>query len=207
MNQVLTLTEKKRNAIISAAKSLFLSQGLRATSMDQIAQAAKVSKKTVYNHFPDKDTLFQFVITAHWNDVVAEPEQLFANVKSIKSALKHFATVFIDFVYHEQTVALFRILISESTHYPDLTQALLNNGKPPLTQQLITFFQQQAESHQLKIEDPALAASQFIGMLKEYHYWPMMLGFVNYDDKQEIDKAVDSAVDMIIHYYGFNSSS
>ena len=49
---------EKRAGILEAAKDLFLARGFEATSMDAVAQAAGVSKLTVYNHFQDKDTLF-----------------------------------------------------------------------------------------------------------------------------------------------------
>jgi len=55
---------EKRAAILEAAKTLFLSRGFGATSMDAVAAGAGVSKLTVYNHFSDKDTLFLEAVKA-----------------------------------------------------------------------------------------------------------------------------------------------
>ena len=49
---------RKRRAIVEAATTLFLENGYRGTSMDQIAAVARVSKQTVYKHFSDKEALF-----------------------------------------------------------------------------------------------------------------------------------------------------
>ena len=48
----------KREAILDAAKALFIAQGFAGTSMDAVATEAGVSKLTVYSHFSDKATLF-----------------------------------------------------------------------------------------------------------------------------------------------------
>jgi AcrR family transcriptional regulator len=43
--------------VLHAALSLFGERGIEGASMDSIAQAAKVSKATIYNHWPDKEAL------------------------------------------------------------------------------------------------------------------------------------------------------
>ena len=49
---------RKRDDILDAALHEFEARGFRETSMDRIAATAQVSKRTVYNHFPSKDALF-----------------------------------------------------------------------------------------------------------------------------------------------------
>lgn len=46
-----------RERIVAAAADLFDRQGITATTMEQIAAAAPVSKRTLYAHFPAKDDL------------------------------------------------------------------------------------------------------------------------------------------------------
>ncbi|MCX7606063.1 MAG: TetR/AcrR family transcriptional regulator [Bacteroidia bacterium] len=46
-----------RDTIIETAQRLFLQQGLRTTTMDQIAESLGISKKTLYEYFDSKDTL------------------------------------------------------------------------------------------------------------------------------------------------------
>jgi len=70
-----TRTARKRRAILDAATTLFLREGYLATSMDQIAAAASVSKQTVYKQFADKQSLFREIVTgtvAEVSDPVAE---------------------------------------------------------------------------------------------------------------------------------------
>jgi AcrR family transcriptional regulator len=46
-----------RERIIAAATKLFYGEGLRATSVDAVAEKAGVTKKTLYYHFQTKDEL------------------------------------------------------------------------------------------------------------------------------------------------------
>src|SRR5213594_3225242 len=43
--------------ILAAADKLFYAQGIRAVGVDTVAAEAGVSKRTLYNHYPSKDTL------------------------------------------------------------------------------------------------------------------------------------------------------
>jgi AcrR family transcriptional regulator len=55
-------SEQKRTAIVAAALRLFLRDGFERTSVDAIAAEAGVSKRTIYNHYGDKESLFLSVI-------------------------------------------------------------------------------------------------------------------------------------------------
>jgi TetR/AcrR family transcriptional regulator, mexJK operon transcriptional repressor len=64
-------SERKRSAIVRAALRLFLRDGFARTSVDAIAEEAGVSKRTIYNHFGDKETLFLSVVSETFDALVA----------------------------------------------------------------------------------------------------------------------------------------
>ncbi|MDB4182906.1 TetR/AcrR family transcriptional regulator [Flavobacteriaceae bacterium] len=51
-----------RNKIISKSEELFLSLGFKSVTMDDIANAIGISKKTIYAHFSNKTALVEVVI-------------------------------------------------------------------------------------------------------------------------------------------------
>lgn len=67
---------EKRQRILSVAKALFLAHGYHASSMNQIAREAGVTKLTVYNHFQDKATLFSCAIEDTCEAILHEHPQL-----------------------------------------------------------------------------------------------------------------------------------
>jgi AcrR family transcriptional regulator len=57
--------EQTRAALVAAAAKAFAEHGFTATSITQIAAAARVTKGAVYHHFLDKQSLFEAVINYH----------------------------------------------------------------------------------------------------------------------------------------------
>jgi AcrR family transcriptional regulator len=70
-----------RERILAAARELFYSQGIRAVSVDAIAEAADTNKMTLYRHFESKDELIAEYLRdvakdylAQWNAVASAHE-------------------------------------------------------------------------------------------------------------------------------------
>lgn len=59
-------SEKSRSAILDAALALFSHQGYRGTSIREIAAKAGVSTGNVYHHFPDKESIFETLLSQYW---------------------------------------------------------------------------------------------------------------------------------------------
>jgi AcrR family transcriptional regulator len=62
-------SERSRAQILRAALRLFSSQGYRATSIREVARAAKVSTGAVYHQFPDKETIFRSLLDEYWQAI------------------------------------------------------------------------------------------------------------------------------------------
>jgi len=63
-----------RERILKASRRLFASKGYEETMMEDIAQLAGVSKATVYNYFPNKESLLAGTV----DEVVSEVEAMLA---------------------------------------------------------------------------------------------------------------------------------
>jgi AcrR family transcriptional regulator len=55
--------------ILAAADKLFYTQGIRAVGVDAVAAEARVSKRTLYNHYPSKDALIAAYLTARFRQI------------------------------------------------------------------------------------------------------------------------------------------
>jgi AcrR family transcriptional regulator len=67
-----------RDRIIVAATKLFYSEGLRATSVDAVAEKAGVTKKTLYYHFQTKDELIAAYLASRDQPTLAYYARWFA---------------------------------------------------------------------------------------------------------------------------------
>ena len=52
----------KKEDILKAAKELFSVYGYKKVSMNEIAEKANVTKKTIYSYFKDKEDLFKQIL-------------------------------------------------------------------------------------------------------------------------------------------------
>jgi Transcriptional regulator len=65
-----------KDKILKGAEKLFLKYGIRSVSMDDISRHLAVSKKTLYQHFADKDELVTMVSKLHIERTMKEFDQL-----------------------------------------------------------------------------------------------------------------------------------
>jgi AcrR family transcriptional regulator len=76
------------DAIINAARELFVEVGFPATSMDAIARRAAVVRATVYNNFADKNAILAKIIADYQEGYAAIPSRLRPRVKAGDSSFE-----------------------------------------------------------------------------------------------------------------------
>ena len=59
-----------REEIVKESTTLFLKYGFKSVTMDEIAQHMRISKKTIYNHFPNKEQLVEESAIAHFEFII-----------------------------------------------------------------------------------------------------------------------------------------
>src|SRR3954468_5815411 len=74
-------------AILTAARRLFGTQGFAATTMDEIAEAAHVAKGAVYHHFKTKEAVFEAVFEQVSRDLVVEIDSTARAEKDVLAAM------------------------------------------------------------------------------------------------------------------------
>lgn len=87
MNQYQKTTEKKKQAIIQSALSLFKEKGFKETSIQSIAKVAEVSPVSIYNYFDKKDNLVALCINELFKDIIQEAENILLSNIDYKSKL------------------------------------------------------------------------------------------------------------------------
>lgn len=66
MSRQVTRSERSRKHILDAALKLFSHRGYGATSVNDIAEEAGLSKGNLYHHFPDKETIFRELLDQYF---------------------------------------------------------------------------------------------------------------------------------------------
>src|ERR1035437_6950089 len=91
--------DPKRLAILNGATRMFLAHGYRNVSMEKIAQAAPVSKATLYNHFDSKNALLAAVISGLCASLLQTMTQATIEPNDVENDLTKIATSAMDLIY------------------------------------------------------------------------------------------------------------
>lgn len=171
-----TRGDAKRVEIVDAAERVFLEQGYSGASMDRVAAEAGASKRTVYNHFAGKDDLFRAVLERMYGRSLNNPEGMPAGGVDPAIALEIIAWRVISHIADPKVQAMLRLVMTEAPRNPEIARVYTTSGKDPSIQRFAGWLKGEARAGRLVVENPVIAAEQFMGCLKETVVWPALLG-------------------------------
>jgi len=192
--------EGKREAILEAARKVFLEIGFGATSMDAIAVAAKVSKQTVYNHFGSKEELFAAMIRSTCDRMVTAFEEAAKSGKP-DVTLRAIARQVVSKVLDRDRLSLYRILMAEGQRFPELGQIFYECGPQVTRKYLSDYFTEQNARGTMHVANPAVAADQFFGLLSGCQL-KTQLGIETAPSPEFLELYVENAVTLMMSAYG-----
>ncbi|BBD07520.1 TetR/AcrR family transcriptional regulator [Desulfovibrio ferrophilus] len=194
------LRKDKREAIVTAAAAEVLERGYQGSSMDRIAQRAKVSKRTVYNHFGSKDVLFRTVIGEHWEQAQQAIAVDYDPTISLRVQLLELGRREAGLLMDTEFMGLTRAVLSECIRSPEWAETMFTDMKKVESGIHILLSQMVADG-KLDIADIDFAAHQYLGMIKGFLFWPRIIGWNPDPGPEECERVVAAAVDMFIAYY------
>jgi TetR/AcrR family transcriptional regulator, mexJK operon transcriptional repressor len=155
---------RKRRAILDAGTTLFLRQGYRGTSMDEIAAVAGVSKQTVYKHFADKESLFSEIVISTVEEVAKPVHDEVLKLQDsgdLEADLRGLARQLLGKVMQPRILQLRRLVIGEAGRFPELGRTFYEQGPGRTIATLATVFERLADRGVLRPGDPLLTAAHF----------------------------------------------
>ncbi|MEM7064640.1 MAG: TetR/AcrR family transcriptional regulator [Cyanobacteria bacterium P01_B01_bin.77] len=190
----------KRAAVVEAATEEFCSRGFSGASMDRIAEVANVSKRTVYDHFPSKDDLFQAIVDKILQQIGEMPSHEYSAEKPLDRQLLAIGKTFAATITGKDFMKLSRVLISRFIQAPEWAHNTIT-AYARLRRDMIAFFEAGKKDGRLKIRNSEKAAAQFCGLIKEIAFWPELMAGQKSISVRERNAAVKAAVEMFLDHY------
>jgi TetR/AcrR family transcriptional regulator, mexJK operon transcriptional repressor len=159
-------SEQLGELILDAATEMFLAHGFGVTSIDAVAQHLRMSKRTFYHRFPDKEALFAAVVHR-----IIQRLRPAANIPLIEGAdlqtiLEQLAALILHAAVSPQAIALHRLIVAESARFPELARVLAHEGATEEATTLIAgILEREASAGRTRIDDTRFAAQQFLQMV------------------------------------------
>lgn len=186
----------KRAEILAAATEVFFEEGYGRATMDQVLAKVGGSKRTLYNHFRSKEDLFAAIVT-NVSDRVLAALRPPLDAGDIRETLVTMGVGYLSVLVSPDGLALYRAMVSEAPHFPELARTFFANGPGRASGDLSDFFREQKRQGVLKINDPRLAAEQFLGMVRSDFHLATVLS-IRKPTKGLIEKTVGQAVEIFL---------
>jgi TetR/AcrR family transcriptional regulator, mexJK operon transcriptional repressor len=195
---------RKRQAILEAATTAFLSSGYLGTTMDEIAALAAVSKQTVYKHFADKERLFSEIVVSTVNEAGEPTYDDVLNLRDsgdVEADLRDLARTLLARVMQPRLLQLRRVVIGEAGRFPELGRTFYDLGPGRTIGALAEAFERLAERGVLDLDDPELAAAHFNWLIMSIPLNQAML-FGHDEPPADLDRYADTGVRVFLAAYG-----
>lgn len=124
--------------LLDAALAQFVSKGLAATRMDDVARQAGVSKGTLYLYYPSKDELFKAVVRNSVVTVLTEGSDIVDRFEGPTSELLHILMhTWWSRIGNSKASGIFKLVVADVGNMPELAQFYLDEVVAP-THQLLS---------------------------------------------------------------------
>ncbi len=152
--------------IVDAATELFFTRGYGATTIEAVAQRARISKRTFYHRFENKSALFAAVVHRTIEQLRPPADVPLIQGAGLPEILRGLAELILRAALSAPAIALHRLIISESSRFPDLAAAVTNQGASEEAVRLIAgVLEREARIGNLTLDNRAFAAQQFLQMV------------------------------------------
>ncbi|MGH8272947.1 MAG: TetR/AcrR family transcriptional regulator [Gammaproteobacteria bacterium] len=189
----------KHGDILAAAQKVFLREGYDLASMEAIACEAEVSKQTVYNHFGGKEELFRGFVQARCEAISSALDRDFLDAgDGPERVLTAFARNILDVMLSRETMHLKRLLQSEGRRHPKLAKIFYRLGPDRTASRLADYLAEQRGKGRLTVQDPRIAAEQFVSMLTGHLRMRHLIGLAKPPTRAEREQYIANAVQLFL---------
>lgn len=198
-------TEKKRLQILEGARAVFLAEGFDGASMEAIAQAAGVSKGTLYTYFRGKDELFTALVAVCLNRSLEETFKGMRKASDLRENLETLARNYLDAVREPDNLALLRVVVGASAKFPSLGRTFYETGMQPPVERLARYLAENTPTKGADILNAELAAVQFFAFLRASVAIPMLIAHEPSPPQQRCSEIIAQAVRTLLRDLGHHS--
>jgi AcrR family transcriptional regulator len=180
--------------LLAVAKATFSQKGFAATTMDDIATAAGMSKKTLYKLFDSKTALFRTMLTHSLPNAPGAGDQRPAAtaIDALRLSLKRIS----DIALAPGEIALHRLIVSERASSPDIakvfSEVIFNLGADSVVDS-VKRVQLKPYLHDLPAK---WVAEMLLGMVFGNDHFRLMVDDSYKVDRRRLNKRIDLAVTM-----------
>jgi AcrR family transcriptional regulator len=172
--------------VLSSARRRFLEAGYASACINDIAQGAGVSTKTVYRLFDSKGEIFNAVVTDRIARFNVEVDQGLLKHPDLHHQLEQILIAYGRLALDPETIAINRLAVAEADRFPEIAASFYQRAIVTTTAVFEVWLRSQRDKGAIKIGDVSLAAGFLRGMMTMEPQRAVMLGQRQAPDDEEI---------------------
>ena len=181
--------------LIEAAEQVFLAKGYHSATMDDVAHAAGMSKKTVYQLIHSKAELFIALLDHYQTRLIFPSPQPEWNAQRI--LVEHLLAL-ARFLLSPDQLAIIRLIMAEYTHSPDLSRIFHQSRFKKAKSKLEACLADIASKQNAQFKDVSEASAMLFGMtIGEFHLG-VLVGFRAPPSKAMLERRIRQGVAMFL---------
>jgi TetR/AcrR family transcriptional regulator, mexJK operon transcriptional repressor len=151
--------------IVDAASELLVELGFQETTLEKVAQRAKVSKLSIYRHFENKEALFSAAIAAHCQQFA--PLASFEGIDgSAENQLIAAASTLLRTLLSPDVHNVEAMIMADKKNQASLSKLFYEAGYVYVIAQIEALLHKLHETALLNIPDPVQSARLFAALIK-----------------------------------------
>jgi AcrR family transcriptional regulator len=165
---------QREQHIIDVAGETFLKFGFDGTTMDAVAEAAGISKRTLYSRYLDKTALFDAVLRDLINRWLIPIDGFQSEQDALSDTLFALANYMTSFALTPKSISINRIIIAEAERQPQFGRLANEAGRKPAVRAVASILRR--HHAELRPTDLDMAAEQFMSLAVDSHLRLAYLG-------------------------------
>ncbi|NNC71562.1 MAG: TetR/AcrR family transcriptional regulator [Sphingomonadaceae bacterium] len=193
--------EAKTEAILDAGRALMFAGRFANASMDQIADAAGVSKVTLYKRFGDKTGLTEAMIRGQAASMTAMIHAANRDAPTLRDQLRNFGVTLSAFLLSERFYHVDAMLTALRRDQPGATRRFFEAGPGTMRSELMAILGAAADREELAIDDIKLAAEDLLSLWRGFKEVELRFSARETLGSEELEAHVDHAIDVFFRAY------
>lgn len=190
--------EQLLDRLIQAAVELLTEQSANADfSVAQVAQRAKVSKRTFYTAVAGKEELIAHIIRRGAQLATTMLEVPVTNAISAREVLARFLTEWVHFACSPQAVGIYAMAIRERTRFPAIGAAYYKSRTEHGAQQLTAWLMRMHAKDFLVAENEELTAELLLAMAASERQRILALGMADTMTEEQLVQRIDAIMRLV----------
>jgi AcrR family transcriptional regulator len=190
--------EERQDAILAAAFEEFAAKGYAEARLDDVARRAGIAKGTIYLYFKNKELLFRAVLHGLIHQVFEELEVFVQTFPGSAEELVRnvLSRQYTQIVKNPKARSMFRLLISESHRFPQLSEVYLREVVTPGIRAMRMLVKKGVASGEFRDTKIAEFPQVLVGPAVLAVVWALILG-----ERQQLDVAAyqEAHLELLLH--------